>query len=70
MTSTSYRVTGMTCGHCERSVAEEVTQIEGVTGVTVSAEAGTLIVASSAEIDEAQVLAAVTEAGYRATILR
>jgi copper chaperone len=37
MTQREYQVTGMTCGHCELSVREEVEQIAGVTDITVSA---------------------------------
>lgn len=28
--STSFRVTGMTCAHCENAVHEEVSQVPGV----------------------------------------
>ncbi|MDK4241609.1 heavy-metal-associated domain-containing protein [Corynebacterium pseudodiphtheriticum] len=42
--STTFRVTGMTCAHCENAVHEEVSQIPGVAGLTVSAQEGTLTV--------------------------
>ncbi|MDT0183037.1 heavy metal-associated domain-containing protein [Microbacterium sp. ARD31] len=61
-----YRVTGMTCGHCEASVRSEVSQLTGVTGVDVSAKTGTLVVESEAPLTDADVLAAVDEAGYAA----
>ena len=67
MTSASYLVTGMTCAHCEGSIAREVGEIPGVTAAVASATAGTLTVTSSAPIDDAAVLAAVDEAGYAAT---
>jgi copper chaperone len=35
MISATYRVTGMTCGHCGHAVTEELTNIGGVIGVTV-----------------------------------
>ncbi|KJQ55488.1 heavy-metal-associated domain-containing protein [Microbacterium sp. SA39] len=66
MTTNEYQVTGMTCGHCEMSVREEVEQIAGVEGIQVSAKTGLLSVTTSAEIDDAQILAAVEEAGYSA----
>lgn len=66
MTANEYQVTGMTCGHCEASVREEVGEIAGVTGIEVSAETGRLVVTASGEIDDAKVLAAVEEAGYSA----
>jgi copper chaperone len=65
-TTTIYAVSGMTCGHCEMSVTEEVTQVPGVDGVQVSASTGRLEVTSSAPVDDADVLAAVAEAGYSA----
>jgi len=66
MTTAEYRVSGMTCGHCEMSVREEVSEIPGVTGVDVSAATGDLTVTATGAIDDAAVLAAVAEAGYTA----
>ncbi|MEU5468686.1 MULTISPECIES: heavy-metal-associated domain-containing protein [Kocuria] len=66
MSANEYQVTGMTCGHCEMSVREEVGEIPGVTDIEVSAQTGKLVVSGSGEIDDAQVLAAVQEAGYSA----
>ena len=66
MTTTEYQVTGMTCEHCERSVTEEVTQIDGIDAIDVSAVTGKMILTSSADVDDAKVLAAVSEAGYEA----
>lgn len=64
MSAHEYTVTGMTCGHCEMSVREEVSEIPGVSAVEVSHETGRLVVTGDA--DEAAVLAAVEEAGYSA----
>lgn len=66
MGTTEYQVTGMTCGHCEMSVREEVGEIEGVQHVEVSATTGKLVVEASGTIDDTAVLAAVDEAGYTA----
>jgi copper chaperone len=66
MTTNEYQVTGMTCGHCEMSIREEVAEIPGVDQIQVSAQTGKLVVTSSGAVDDAQVLAAVTEAGYSA----
>lgn len=66
MSSTStYTVTGMTCGHCVSSVTEEVTAIPGVEGVDVVLETGALTVTSETPVDDAAVRAAVEEAGYQ-----
>lgn len=67
MTTTTYQVTGMTCGHCERAVTQEVGELVGVAGVNVSAETGRLVVESAEPLDDAAVIAAVDEAGYAAT---
>ncbi len=64
-TTADYRVTGMTCGHCEMSVREEVEQIAGVEIVDVSAQTGMLRI-TAADVDDAQILSAVSEAGYSA----
>jgi copper chaperone len=66
MSTSRYAVTGMTCGHCELSVREEVSEVAGVQDVDVSAQTGTLVVTSSGPIDDAQILNAVDEAGYSA----
>jgi len=64
MSEYQYQVNGMTCGHCELSVREEVSEIPGVTTVDVSAATGRLIVGSDREIDDQDVIDAVEEAGY------
>lgn len=66
MATTEYQVTGMTCSHCEMSIREEVEQIDGVTGIDVSAANGKLEVTTDGALDDAAVLAAVEEAGYSA----
>ena len=67
MSSTSvFLVTGMTCGHCEMSVREEVSEIDGVEGVEVSAADGRLIITASVPVSDEAVIAAVDEAGYTA----
>lgn len=64
MATTEFQVKGMTCSHCEHAVSTEVGQIAGVQNVEASAPTGRLVVTSSAPVDEAQVVAAVEEAGY------
>ena len=64
MTSTTYRVTGMTCDHCVRAVSSEVAHIDGVTEVKVDLPTGEVTVTSDAPLDTDDVRAAVDEAGY------
>lgn len=62
----TYTVTGMSCSHCEHAVTEEVTRIPGVTGVRASAADGVLTVDAATTVPDADVIAAVEEAGYEA----
>ena len=66
MSTTEYQVTDMSCGHCEMAVRREVGRIAGVENIEVSAADGSLVITASAPIDDASVIAAVDEAGYRA----
>jgi copper chaperone CopZ len=63
MTST-YTVTGMTCGHCVAAVSAEVGAVPGVTSAAVDLESGTLTVTSTGPVGRPEIEAAVTEAGY------
>ncbi|MBD8608428.1 heavy-metal-associated domain-containing protein [Aeromicrobium sp. CFBP 8757] len=67
MTTETYRVTGMTCGHCVTAVTEELTTLPDVTSVTVDLTAGgtsDVTVESGAPLDRQDVVRAVDEAGY------
>ena len=64
MSTATYTVVGMTCGHCVSAVTEEVSRVAGVTGVDVDLGSGGLTVTSEAPIDESAVRSAVEEAGY------
>ena len=69
MNTHSYTVSGMTCGHCAGAVTSELKALAGVTEVDVDLVAGgasTVTVVSDAPLDDAQVVAALDEAGdYR-----
>jgi len=62
--SSTWTVTGMTCGHCVASVTEEVTALAGVEDVQVDLASGRVVVTSTESLDHADVAAAVAEAGY------
>ncbi len=64
MSTSTYTVTGMTCGHCAASVTEEISELAGVEKVDVVVETGAVTVTSTAPLDPAAVQAAVEEAGY------
>lgn len=63
-TTTTYTVTGMTCGHCAASVKEEVGALPNVTAVAVDLPTGLVTVTSDQPLDRASVKDAVDEAGY------
>lgn len=66
-TELTYVVNGMTCGHCEAAVKEEVGELAGVSGVEV--DLGTKIVRVTGEaLDDTAVRAAIDEAGYEAEL--
>jgi copper chaperone len=58
----SYRVEGMSCGHCRAAVIEEISAIAGVESVEVSLESGRAEVRGT--FTDEQIRAAVEEAGY------
>ncbi|MGK5112706.1 MULTISPECIES: heavy-metal-associated domain-containing protein [unclassified Geodermatophilus] len=64
MSTATYTVVGMTCGHCVTAVTEEVQALPGVTSVDVDLTTGGLTVTSTEPVDDGAVRAAVEEAGY------
>ncbi|HEY3437103.1 MAG TPA: cation transporter [Actinotalea sp.] len=60
-------VAGMTCGHCVRSVQEEVGAIAGVTDVAVELVAGgesQVRISSTEPLTDDDIRGAIVEAGY------
>lgn len=62
--STTYEVTGMTCGHCESAVKAELFQLPGVHDVQVDLSTGGVTVISDGPLPLDEVRTAVDEAGY------
>ena len=63
MATRQFNVEGMTCEHCEASVREEISAIDGVTDVTADHATGLVEVTGEGFSGE-QVAKAVSEAGY------
>ncbi|WP_043729633.1 heavy-metal-associated domain-containing protein [Streptomyces zinciresistens] len=59
-----YKVSGMSCGHCEGAVSGEISELPGVSSVKAVASTGEVTVVSAAPLEEAAVRAAVDEAGF------
>jgi copper ion binding protein len=64
MTTETFTVTGMTCGHCVQAVTDEVSAIEGVRSVQVDLGSGSVTVEVDAPVPADRYAAAVDEAGY------
>ncbi|MFJ9454573.1 heavy-metal-associated domain-containing protein [Kitasatospora sp. NPDC101447] len=62
--TSAFQVKGMTCGHCVTSVTAELKKVEGVTDVAVDLASGRVTVRSTRPLADADVAAAVDEAGY------
>lgn len=58
-----YSITGMTCGRCAAHITEEVSELDGVTGVNVNYESASMIVESADRLPFDAIIEAVTEAG-------
>ena len=65
MSTQTFTVTGMTCGHCVASVTEEVSELDGVQNVDVDLETGSVTIESTTPLEDDAVRAAVEEAGYQ-----
>ncbi|MGH2685761.1 MAG: heavy-metal-associated domain-containing protein [Actinomycetota bacterium] len=64
MTTSTYAVRGMTCGHCVSAVSSEIAKLDGVTSVDVDLETGNVTVTSQSPLTDDVVREAVDEAGY------
>ncbi|MGW0583399.1 heavy-metal-associated domain-containing protein [Streptomyces sp. NPDC002920] len=62
--TTVYKVSGMSCGHCEGAVSGELSELPGVSSVKAVAASGEVTVVSAAALDEEAVRAAIDEAGF------
>lgn len=67
MSTQTYTVVGMTCGHCVSAVSAEVGALPGVTDVTVDLANGRVTVAADKPVTDQRVRGAVEEAGYTLT---
>jgi copper chaperone len=66
MSTITFTVPGMTCGHCKEAVTTELSRISGVTEVDVDLDTKAVKVTSAADIAWPEVVAAIDEAGFEA----
>ena len=64
-TTETFQVVGMTCDHCARAVTSELMAIGGVTEVSVDVPTGQITVGSAQPLADAELRAAIDEAGYQ-----
>ena len=67
--TSTWTVTGMTCGHCVASVTEEIAEIDGVETVDVTLESGEVVVTSNAAARAGQRRARRQRGGLRADVM-
>ena len=63
MNELTFRVPGMTCGHCEAAVTAQVSALTGVASVSVDL-ATKLVTVAGPSLDQASIVAAIDEAGF------
>jgi copper chaperone CopZ len=63
--SQTITVEGMSCEHCEQSVEEALTGLDGVTAASADRETGSATVEGDADVDS--LVTAVEDAGYDAS---
>jgi len=69
MEKLTLNVTGMTCGHCQMSVAKALKDISGVKSAEVNLETNTAVVEyKSGKTTTEEMIKAIEEAGYKASI--
>ena len=66
-TVTTYRVSGMSCGHCRTAITNAVGALDGVISVEVDIAGGLVTVTTGGEPDDAKIADAIDDAGYEVT---
>jgi len=64
MTHTTLSVTGMSCGGCEQAVEDALNGVDGVSSAAADHESGTVEIEADAGVSDADLAAAVEDAGY------
>lgn len=68
MTTSTFKVSGMTCGHCKAAVEEELNRLSGVENASADVEAGIVELRyDESAVGTEDIKGAVEEAGYELT---
>ena len=63
--STSIRVKGMMCGHCEARVKTALEEVSGIEEARPDHESGIVKLVMNAEVSESEIKDAIEKAGYK-----
>lgn len=66
MTTKTFLVPGMTCGHCKGAVTDELSKINGVTNIDVDLDSKRVTIESEAVVEWQVIVDAIDEAGFEA----
>ena len=66
MTTTTFLVPGMTCGHCQGAVTDELSKINGVIAVDVDLDTKKVSFESDVAVEWQIIVDAIDEAGFEA----
>jgi len=66
MTTTTFLVPGMTCGHCKGAVTDELSKINGVSAVDVDLDTKKVSFESDVVVEWQIIVDAIDEAGFEA----
>ena len=66
MTTKTFLVPGMTCGHCKGAVTDELSKINGVTNIDVDLDSKKVTIKSEAVVEWQVIVDAIDEAGFEA----
>lgn len=64
MSTSTYKVSGMTCSGCAGTVKTEIGKVAGVSSVDVELATGHVTVTSDGPLEDAEIRNVVEEAGY------
>ena len=67
MSTITYSVPGMTCGHCVQAVTSEVSAVPGVTSVAIDLDTKAVVITGT-DLDDRDLRAAIDEAGFEAAV--
>ncbi|MFE3448680.1 heavy-metal-associated domain-containing protein [Nonomuraea sp. NPDC059194] len=69
MSTSTYKVTGMTCNGCAGKVKTRIGAVAGVSAIDVDLATGHVKVTSEGQIDDVTIVEAVEEVGYEAVLV-